>query len=199
MRIHLRDRNQELVDWWNHYFAKHEDVTATCGDIFADGEHMDVDAIVSPANSFGFMDGGIDYVYSEFFGWGMSEDLRSTIYFRHEGELLVGQAEVVDIRDTNPDTPINFLISAPTMRTPLDVSKSVNAFLAFRAALKIAEECEFNSILCPGLATAIGCMPFKNCAFQMYEAWIQRDTRRTFDQLGVAHLHAIQMMNPREM
>ena len=29
------------------------------------------DAIVSPANSFGFMDGGIDMVYSKRFGWQM--------------------------------------------------------------------------------------------------------------------------------
>ena len=39
------------------------------GDIF-NGAPV-ADAIVSPANSFGFMDGGIDYCYSEHFGWQM--------------------------------------------------------------------------------------------------------------------------------
>jgi hypothetical protein len=81
----------------------------------------------------------------------------------------------------------------------IDVSKSVNAFLAFRATLDIAKTWGFDSILCPGLATSIGCMPYRNCAFQMYEAWIQRNERRVFDQLGMAHLHSLQMMNPREI
>ena len=39
------------------------------GDIFEGGP--EADAIVSPANSFGFMDGGIDMVYSRHFGWQM--------------------------------------------------------------------------------------------------------------------------------
>ena len=39
------------------------------GDIFKGAPAAD--AIVSPANSFGFMDGGIDYAYSDHFGWHM--------------------------------------------------------------------------------------------------------------------------------
>jgi hypothetical protein len=31
------------------------------------------DAILSPANSFGFMDGGIDLLYSNFFGWELQD------------------------------------------------------------------------------------------------------------------------------
>lgn len=65
MQIYLRDRNQNLVNFWNKVFANEDKIHVSCGDIFDNGEHMNVDAIVSPANSFGFMDGGIDYVYSE--------------------------------------------------------------------------------------------------------------------------------------
>jgi len=119
MQIYLRDRNTQLTQCWEQVFANVDDVHVSCGDIFDDGEHMNVDAIVSPANSFGFMDGGIDYVYSEFFGWKMQDHLQRVLWQKHHGELLVGQAVVIDIREDNPDTPIPYLISAPTMRTPL--------------------------------------------------------------------------------
>ena len=36
---------------------------------------LNVDAIVSPANSFGFMDGGIDMLYSQHFGWQVQDRL----------------------------------------------------------------------------------------------------------------------------
>ena len=39
----------------------------------------------------------------------------------------------------NENQPIKFLISAPTMRVPLDVSDTVNAFLAFRAVILAGE------------------------------------------------------------
>ena len=35
----------------------------------------------------------------------------------------------------NQGQPIRFLVSAPTMRIPCDVHKTVNAYLAFRAVL----------------------------------------------------------------
>jgi O-acetyl-ADP-ribose deacetylase (regulator of RNase III) len=90
--------------------------------------------VVSPANSFGFMDGGIDWRYSERFGWQLMERLQQVIkgedYF---GELLVGQAIILETNDEMKKIP--YLISAPTMRVPLDVSNSPNAYLAFKATL----------------------------------------------------------------
>src|SRR5690348_11540617 len=53
------------------------------------------EAVVSPANSFGFMDGGIDHLYSRHFGWHVQRRLQEAIRGRHHGELLVGQAEIV--------------------------------------------------------------------------------------------------------
>lgn len=197
MKIYLRDRNQYLTECWKQVFGNDKDVHISCGDIFADGEHMNVDAIVSPANSFGFMDGGIDFVYSEFFGWKMQDHLRTVLWQEHHGELLVGQAVVIDIRETNKDTPIPYLISAPTMRTPLDVSRTVNAYLAFVAALREANAHKnIDSILCPGLGTAIGKMPYANCAIQMHAAWCRYNSPKFFDVLGVAHSDHYSMMNP---
>jgi O-acetyl-ADP-ribose deacetylase (regulator of RNase III) len=197
MQIYLRDRNQSLVDLWNKVFTNDDKIHISCGDIFDDGEHMNADAVVSPANSFGFMDGGIDYVYSEFFGWDLTEHLKGVLWDEYQGELLVGQAVVVDIRETNPKTPIPYLISAPTMRVPLDVSRTVNAYLAFVAALREANKHKnIDSMLCPGLGTAIGKIPYANCAIQMHAAWNRYNKPPAFDVLGVAHIDHHSMISP---
>lgn len=144
-------------------------MTVSEGDIFAEPS----DAIVSPANSFGFMDGGIDLVYSLRFGWALQERLRALLRAEHDGELPVGQAVIVETDD--PAFPL--LISAPTMRVPMDVSRTVNAFLAFRAVIRSVHAWNrtasrpIDSILCPGLGTAVGRMPAEACARQMHHAY----------------------------
>src|SRR5690349_7368051 len=93
---------------------------STCGDLdfvsVYEGSILDVacDAVVSPANSFGFMNGGIDMFYSRFFGWHVQERLQEMIRSYHHGELLVGAAEIVA---TDHDA-IPYMMAAPTMRMP---------------------------------------------------------------------------------
>lgn len=198
MEIHLRDRSLEMVKAWEMAFKGAKNVYLTHGNIFDDGTHMNSEAIVSPANSFGFMDGGIDGVYSTFFGWKMSERLRSQIRLHHDGELLVGNYEVVEIFQDKSDASIPYLISVPTMRTPQNVSHTVNAYLAFRAALRAAKKFNFHSILSPGMATAIGQMPFEQAAIQMRQAYneITSGEKPIFDTLTQAHIRHHMMLNP---
>ena len=161
--------NEELVAAWTQEFARIPEVEVSVGDIFG----LTADAIVSPANSFGFMDGGIDLIYSRRFGSGLQQRLRELLAERYSGELPVGCAVVVPTGD--PQIP--YCISAPTMRVPMNVSGTVNAYLAFRAALLAAErhnrgaERKFESLLCPGLGTAVGRMPCDRAARQMRAAW----------------------------
>src|SRR5881409_1547234 len=86
LTVHLRDISREVVNAWESAFADAPEVVVSCGDIF---EHK-ADAIVSPANSFGYMDGGIDLVYSRFFGWELEANLKELLAERHYGELPVG-------------------------------------------------------------------------------------------------------------
>jgi O-acetyl-ADP-ribose deacetylase (regulator of RNase III) len=180
--IHLRDLGAELVDAWRREFDGIASVTVSLGDIFSrkpgpigPGDPIDVkaDAVISPANSFGFMDGGIDALYTYQFGAGVQERLQDSIVREHGGELPVGEAVIV--RTDHPDIP--WCISAPTMRIPRDVSDTVNAYLAFRAALRAVLDHNrrggplIESILCPGLATSVGRMPVHRCARQMRVAW----------------------------
>lgn len=168
MKIYLRDRNQVLCDRWKSTFNGYDDVHVSCGNIFDPGPHMQADAVVSPANSFGFMDGGIDLVYTKYFGQEMQENLRKCI-IQYGGEILVGNALVMGIPNSKN---IKYLISAPTMRVPEDVSNTINAYLAFKAALKVAKDLGLNSILCPGLATTTGKMTPNKAVYQMYCAYI---------------------------
>ncbi|KAK0064413.1 ADP-ribose 1-phosphate phosphatase YML087W, partial [Biomphalaria pfeifferi] len=185
---HLRDINVELVEEWQHAFSEYSDsVKISQGDIFNDAPAAD--AIVSPANSFGFMDGGIDWIYSKYFGWQMQNRLQNVIREDYHGELPVGQAIIIpaydpsiQIPDIEPDynegVAIKYLISAPTMRVPAIVSNTVNAYLAFRAVILAVKKHNssktlpyIRSVLVPGLGTTVGKMPKKRCAFQMLQAY----------------------------
>lgn len=182
LAIHLRDLGSPLVDAWSREFAGIPSVHVSCGDIFsakpgqvAGDDPIDVkaDAIVSPANSFGFMNGGIDAVYTYQFGPGLQQRLQAVIERDFDGELPVGAAVIVPTM--HEDIP--WCISAPTMRVPRSVAETVNAYLAFRAALLavIAHNASglpaIKTVLCPGLGTAVGKMPVARCARQMRRAW----------------------------
>ncbi len=173
LTLRLRDRNAALVQAWQRHFGARASVEVSQGDIFGAG----ADALVSPANSFGYMDGGIDAVYLERFGGGLQSRLQRVLAEEHHGELPVGQAVIV--ATGRPEMP--WLVSAPTMRIPRRVDKTLNAYLAFRAALRAvlqhnaqaeaAGAKPIGSILCPGLGTAIGGMPEDRCARQMAFAY----------------------------
>ncbi|MDB5035627.1 MAG: Appr-p processing protein [Chlorobi bacterium] len=159
----------EMVSELEKYFGEFENVEIIYGDIL----RSTADAIVSPANSFGYMDGGIDLVYTQHFGWDLEKRLRKLLVEKHDGELPVGQAVIVETLDPR----IPYLISAPTMRVPSNIENTVNVYWAFRAVLRAVREhnAEFpgtiNSILCPALGTGEGRMPYARCAWQMYYAY----------------------------
>lgn len=169
MLIHLCDINQAMTEAWKLAFADVANVTVSCSSIV----ESEADAIASPANSFGFMDGGIDLVYSRFFGWELESRLKKLIAEQYYGELPVGQAIIIPTE--HEKTPL--LISAPTMRVPSDITGTVNVYLAFRAVLiavlehnKISKH-KIKSILVPGLGTGIGNVPPEQAAYQMRQAY----------------------------
>ncbi|KAL5010038.1 hypothetical protein ScPMuIL_012343 [Solemya velum] len=181
----LRDKNKRMVESWHQMFDEFEGrVEISKGDIFRGAPAAD--AIVSPANSFGFMDGGIDMAYSLHFGWQMQERLQKAIREDKNGELLVGDAIIIptfengryddskDWSQYNEGQEIKYLISAPTMRVPAEVCHTVNAYLAFRAVILTVQRHNrqpgaepIRTVLCPGLGTAVGKMPHKRSANQM--------------------------------
>jgi O-acetyl-ADP-ribose deacetylase (regulator of RNase III) len=177
--VYLRDIRKDVVSAWEAEFAGETGVHVSHGDIFG----LKADAIVSPANSFGYMDGGIDLVYCNFFGWDLESRLRQLLTEHHFGELPVGQAVVVPTQHE----AIPFLVSAPTMRVPAAISRTVNVYLAFRAALiavlahNHGDDTPISSLLVPGLGTGVGDMPPGRAARQMklaYRAILKGEARK---------------------
>ncbi|HAA58481.1 MAG TPA: phage tail protein [Myxococcales bacterium] len=134
-----------------------------------------INAVVSPANSYGWMDGGIDQVYVYSFGQQIEERVKQQIKQDHGGELPVGSAFVIETYSER----IEYLVVAPTMRIPGPVKETQNAYLAMKAMLKAVYQ--FNQtnahvitgIGCPGLGTGTGGIPYKEAARQMRRAFLE--------------------------
>ena len=138
---------------------------------------VECDAVVSPANSFGFMNGGIDSLYLKRFGVDLQYRLQNWIKEKHHGELLVGQAAAIRTFDSK----IPWLIAAPTMRVPMILGpNTINPYLAMKAILNLVRFGEddievpvsedIETIVIPGLGTGIGRVPANLCALQISEA-----------------------------
>jgi O-acetyl-ADP-ribose deacetylase (regulator of RNase III) len=147
-RIVLCDTNKAVVSAWLKVFVDHRDIEIVEGSII----DQKVDAVVSPANSFGFMDGGADAVYLEKFGPIIQENVQVAIRDLFDGELLVGQAVAAETGQPG----IAILIAAPTMRVPKQIHDPADVFLATRAALRLALKLPIRSIAFPGMGTGTG-------------------------------------------
>jgi len=176
LQIILTAVDDGLADAWERHCGDLPNVVVHRGSIF----DVTCDAIVSPANSFGFMDGGIDMIYSRRFGWGVQERLQKLIHTRHFGELLVGAAEIVDTEDE----AFPFIIAAPTMRVPMVLGYTVNPYLAARAVLLMIKHgvvstgsfagvpvaSMVQSVAFPGMGTGVGRVGPNMCAHQVRHA-----------------------------
>lgn len=134
-------------------------------------------AVVSPANSYGWMRGGIDAVYARAFPE-VEQNVRSAILAYHGGELPIGEAVMVPTGEAEPA----WLISAPTLREPGQrlPGGTVHPYLAARAVfLKWAEGSLdqgpirqlVDTIAMPGLGTGVGGVAPATCARQVAAAW----------------------------
>lgn len=176
MKTILTALEKSLTDAWKKFCGDLDFVTVYQGSIL----ETKCDAVVSPANSFGFMDGGIDAVYLSHFGYDIQTRVRRQIFDFHHGELVVGNADVVETGDEK----IPFLIAAPTMRVPMILHDTVNPYLAARAIFTLVKYKTFLSgsfkdapisehiktIAFPGLGTGVGRVGFNACAHQVRQA-----------------------------
>jgi O-acetyl-ADP-ribose deacetylase (regulator of RNase III) len=88
-------------------------------------------------------------------------------------------------------TDIPNLICAPTLRAPVSVAGTINAYLAFRAVLRVIQRLNesnpgtIRSVACPGLCTGTGEMPEGICAKQMLAAYVEVVGNQPFHPAGV--------------
>ena len=171
MKITFCDYNQDLISELVKQYEEHKkDLSFVCTFHHGDILENPYQAIVSPANSIGAMDGGIDLHYANVFGEDFVERVRENFKTHPFSEVLVGEAVVTQTNTI--DHP--FVISAPTMRSPRRIAAE-NVYLATRAAVKLAQFRQFSTLAIPGMGTGVGGVPYKEAAFAMMGGLLAAD------------------------
>ncbi len=156
MRIILCAFDDALRQAWEAALPPAATALAEAGHALAvdrgDITRLTVTAVVSPANSHGYMRGGVDAAYTRRFGTGVESALRKKIAALPGGLLPVGQALAVP----TGDAAIPYLVSAPTMETPRRLAGPEPVFAASRAAVLCALEQGYDSLAFPGMGTGTG-------------------------------------------
>lgn len=131
------------------------------------------DCMVSAANSFGLMDGGVDAAITRFFSYALMDRVQQRILTEFLGEQPVGTSIIVETgHDKHP-----FLAHTPTMRAPMEIMHTDNVYRAMWAMLLAVrqhnqrDEQLINVLACPGLGTGVGRVPFPEAARQMALAY----------------------------
>jgi O-acetyl-ADP-ribose deacetylase (regulator of RNase III) len=163
MKLSLVDQDLNLVEAWRVSFSEFPEVAVFHNDILAVAEC----AAVSPANSQGFMDGGIDKAYLYFFGKMLEKDVQSVIGAKFNGMLPVGSATVVPTGHPR----IQWLVVAPTMEFPEPVPATISGRALYAALRSSHRHGRISSLFCPGLATGVGRVPYFDAAREMASAY----------------------------
>lgn len=146
-------------------------------------------AFVSPANSLGHMDGGIDLIFSREMFPGCEALVKSRIRDLHETTLLgrpylrVGSAVWNMVRENTALTegctqPKGCaLITAPTMFLPHPIPHTRNVYWAMQAALLAMKKIEsatsgdIDTLVVTSMGCGVGCMDPEESALQIRDAW----------------------------
>ena len=107
------------------------------------------DAIVNPANSLGYMGGGVAGAIKRTGGIDIEKEAV------RKAPISVGSAIVT----TAGTLSCKYVIHAPTMKQPAMSINTENVKLATKAALKLAEELGLRCVAIPGMGTGVGGVP----------------------------------------
>lgn len=169
LRIHLCDVDPNVAGAPAARFRDVDAVEVVVGDVL----DLRADALLSPANSFGDMGGGVDKRIDDFHRGEAQRAVRRRIAGRWRGELPVGSADVLAL----PSARFPFLVVAPTMRVPGRIAGTIHAYLAFRAALIAVLDHgrdggrPIASLAATGLGTGVGAMSGDEAGDQMRAAY----------------------------
>ena len=176
--------NEDLFEAFKKHFAQFPEVEV----VFKSFEQTEFDCVVSAANSFGLMDGGVDQCITDYFGVQMMKRVQAKVISDYYGEQPVGTSMIVrgtkefDI-NTGMIPKVKYVAHTPTMRIPMDIHQTRNVYSAMKAMLiaveKHNESCttnvkmdlgyvsKINTVVCPGLGTNAGRVPAEEAAKMM--------------------------------
>ncbi len=208
MKIHLISLNEEFIKEAKELFGMTKTpVTFEIGDI--QKVPRKGKAFVSPANSLGFMDGGIDLVLSRKMFPGCEPQVKKMIAEIGKKTTLgrpylpVGSALWFSVSSSaNADKqPLvdeeSVLISAPTMFLPHDVSETRNAYWCMMACLqamqkiKVETKGAIDTLVCTSLCCGVGRMDAETSALQMCQALRDFEDGRVFEEVEDFGVHYV--------
>jgi O-acetyl-ADP-ribose deacetylase (regulator of RNase III) len=191
-KLVLVDPKPALCVEFARYFAGLPNMEVVTGRF----EHLPVfDCMVSAANSFGLMDGGVDAAITAFFGYALMQRVQDRIIHEYQGEQNVGTSMIVETG--HPKHP--FIAHTPTMRVPLEIAHTDNVYRAMWAMLLAVRQHNqkavqrINLVACPGLGTTTGHVPYAEAARQMsmaYRNFLNPPVQIDWD-LAMGRQHAI--------
>jgi len=148
---------------------------------------------VSPANSLGFMDGGVDKAYMEMYPTiqkrvKLQIAKHGVLSYLRRPFLPIGWVVETDCGCRRE----HYLISCPTMYLPQDVSETNNAYDCMLSIMTYMEAVDRDHkfkedlfLICPSLCTGYGKMPFEKAAKQIMSALTDFDEgkRQVYEDL----------------
>lgn len=120
---------------------------------------LEIDAIVNPANSYGYMGGGVAGAIKKLGGTEIEIEAVSC------APIPIGHA----VLTTAGNLKAKHVIHSPTMEQPAALTDLSNIKEATIAALECAEENDLKRIAIPGLGTGIGGVPKEKAATAILE------------------------------
>lgn len=190
IKLILVDVNREICRQFKKHFAEVEEVEIHHKPF----QELEVfDCIVSPANSFGLMNGGLDKYLVEFFGKELEKRVQQYILEHYAGEQPVGTSFIIETNHQKHP----FLAHTPTMRVPMNIRGTDHPYAAMKAMLlavkqhnRLSEQ-RIQTVACSGLGTMIGGFPASLAVAQMRLAYDVVSNPRHADNWTTAWAHHI--------
>jgi O-acetyl-ADP-ribose deacetylase (regulator of RNase III) len=168
MKIYLLSRSSVATSNWNKCFDKEPNIKVVCSDFIQFMQSTKVECVVSPANSFGLMDGGYDEAITAWFGNQLQKRVQQYIIDELRGEQIVGTSFIIKAGKDN-----QYLIHTPTMRIPNKILDSQVIYSCMRSCLSTAIDNDIGSIVIPAFGGATGRVSYDVVADLMYKAYHQ--------------------------
>jgi len=129
------------------------------------------DAIVNPANSYGYMGGGVAGAIKRVGGNEIEKEAIA------QAPIFIGSA----VATTAGTLPCQFVIHAPTMKKPAMKIPVENVAKATQAAFKLGKEMQIKNIAIPGMGTGVGGVSPSDAARAMVK--VAQDYENAYDNI----------------
>ena len=168
MQIYLLDRSGRMTVCWERAFRGVPNVTVVCKEFDRFMYGNKVECVVSPANAYGFMDGGYDLAITQYFGEMLQISAQKYITQHYYGEQPVGTGFIIPI----PNSDVK-LMHVPSMRVPSAVADPLVVYQCMRTVMMLALDNNIQSIVIPAFGGGCGGMKEEQIAALMREGYDQ--------------------------